>query len=476
MGNRNILLGLLILSVLIVAISCSRPKGRAGSQNAEEFKPKVSRRGQNGNGTEKWAYVDVRPQTHMFYWLYYTYHPEGAANRPWILWLQGGPGASSCGYGNFELLGPLDLNLEYRNTTWVNEASVLFVDNPVGAGYSYVDDFSALTTNVEEITEDLLVVLRAVLEESPEFKTRPFYVFGQSYGGKMGAHFARRLYDEIALGTIEVQLEGFAMGNSWISPIDSTLSWAGLLYWMSLTDAEGARLIKEEADKSQAAIDNGNWVLATHYWGTTEGVVINQTNGVDFYNILKFEDYSARVRDVQEFKIGLKGHISDELYSKLFLPSGGSKAVDPLDELMNGPVIRAKLGIIPDEVIWGAQSGPVFTYQEGDFMKPVVSVVDSALKDTTLQTIVYSGQLDLICDTKATMDWVKQLTWEGLGNYNGARREAFERASDRQTEMYVKAHDRFKFYWVLGGGHAIAKDNGETALRMFKRIIENTDV
>jgi len=109
-------------------------------------------------------------------------------------------------------------------------------------------------------------------------------------------------------------------------------------------------------------------------------------------------------------------------------------------------------------------------------MKPVTSVVDSALKETTLQVIVYSGQLDLICDTKASMDFVQQLTWDGLSNYNGARRLAFERASDRQTEMYVKAHDRFKFYWVLGAGHAVAKDNGETALRMFKRIIENTDV
>ena len=57
----------------------------------------------------------------------------------------------------------------------VNEASVLFVDNPVGAGYSYVDDFSALTTDVEEITEDLLVVLKAVLEESPEFKVNNFH-------------------------------------------------------------------------------------------------------------------------------------------------------------------------------------------------------------------------------------------------------------------------------------------------------------
>jgi serine carboxypeptidase 1 len=142
---------------------------------------------------EKWGYVDVRTNVHMFYWLYYTYHVDGFANRPWILWLQGGPGASSCGYGNFEIIGPLDLNLNPRNTTWVKQASVLFVDNPVGAGYSYVDDSSAYTRDVAEITSDLTVVLRAVIERAPEFATRPLYVFGQSYGGKMGSHFARYL-------------------------------------------------------------------------------------------------------------------------------------------------------------------------------------------------------------------------------------------------------------------------------------------
>lgn len=36
----------------------------------------------------------------------------------------------------------------------------------------------------------------------------------------------------VARGEIEVALVGFAMGNAWISPIDATLTWAPLLYWM----------------------------------------------------------------------------------------------------------------------------------------------------------------------------------------------------------------------------------------------------
>jgi len=42
---------------------------------------------------------------------------------------------------------------------------------------------------------------------------------------------------KILENVIEVQLMGFAMGNAWISPIDSTLTWGPLLYWMVITSA-----------------------------------------------------------------------------------------------------------------------------------------------------------------------------------------------------------------------------------------------
>lgn len=99
---------------------------------------------------EIWGYVEVREGAFMFWWLYgaETSHSTEREHKPLVMWLQGGPGASSTGYGNFEEIGPLDVHLETRNTTWIKEANVLFVDNPVGCGYSYVLDKEALTTNI----------------------------------------------------------------------------------------------------------------------------------------------------------------------------------------------------------------------------------------------------------------------------------------------------------------------------------------
>lgn len=100
--------------------------------------------------TETWGYVEVRENAHMFWWLYgaQTSNSSERVNKPLIMWLQGGPGGSSTGFGNFEELGPLTVELKPRNTSWIQAANVLFVDNPVGSGFSYVTQPSAYTTNV----------------------------------------------------------------------------------------------------------------------------------------------------------------------------------------------------------------------------------------------------------------------------------------------------------------------------------------
>lgn len=117
-------------------------------------------------------------------------------DRPLLIWLQGGPGSSSTAYGNFFELGPLDENLNPRNTSWVKYANLLFVDNPVGTGFSYVDDNNAFTTTNEEIGNDFVQLLKGFYEAVPEMKKVPLYIFSESYGGKMTA--------EIALATDKV--------------------------------------------------------------------------------------------------------------------------------------------------------------------------------------------------------------------------------------------------------------------------------
>jgi len=56
----------------------------------------------------------------------------------------------------------------------VGEASVLLLDNPVGAGYSYVNESlgANYTTNVQQITDDLVSFARQFIGRFPQFSVR----------------------------------------------------------------------------------------------------------------------------------------------------------------------------------------------------------------------------------------------------------------------------------------------------------------
>jgi len=65
----------------------------------------------------------------------------------------------------------------------------MFIDNPVGAGYSYVDNLNQLCTDVQCIATDLVEFMKLFYVKYPEFVNTPVYCFSQSYGGKMAAEF-----------------------------------------------------------------------------------------------------------------------------------------------------------------------------------------------------------------------------------------------------------------------------------------------
>lgn len=70
----------------------------------------------------------------------------------------------------------------------------MFVDSPVGTGYSYVDNVTALARTNRQTSIDLVEMTRQFLIKYPQFREIPVYIFGESYGGKVAAEFALYLY------------------------------------------------------------------------------------------------------------------------------------------------------------------------------------------------------------------------------------------------------------------------------------------
>lgn len=239
----------------------------------------------------------------MFYWLYYTTADVPSFyDRPLVIWLQGGPGASSTGYGNFEELGPMTLDQDERDFTWVNEFNVMFIDNPVGSGFSYVDSNDLLTTTNQQIADDLVAFMKEFYQLHPQFIDVDLHIMSESYGGKMAAEFAYSLDKEIKLGNIDCKLKSVGLGDSWISPIDSMISWAPFLWNIGAVDMAGHDRIAMGTKMTQSALDRGDFVNATDLWGYTEYLIMDETKGIDFYNVLFKYTYSQNQEKLKALK------------------------------------------------------------------------------------------------------------------------------------------------------------------------------
>ena len=62
-------------------------------------------------------------------------------------------------------------------------ANVLFLESPAGAGFSYSNRSSDYITDDVQTAKDSYTFLINWLERFPEYKSRDFYITGESYAG-----------------------------------------------------------------------------------------------------------------------------------------------------------------------------------------------------------------------------------------------------------------------------------------------------
>ncbi|KAJ8622825.1 hypothetical protein MRB53_031354 [Persea americana] len=416
------------------------------------------------DGSEEWGYVEVRPKAHMFWWLYRSPQMAKSPSSPWptVLWLQGGPGGSGTGIGNFLEIGPLDSNLKPRNSTWLQKADLLFVDNPVGTGFSYVEDESLVVKTDEEAATDLTTLLQVLSEKNESFQTSPFYLVAESYGGKYAVTLGLSILKAIQNRKLNLTLGGVALGDSWISPEDFVFSWGPLLKDVSRLDDNGLKESNRLAQLIKQQIEEGQYENATDSWITLENAISTSSNSVDFYNFMLDDGRGPLSVTGRELLGFLVNKYSSYLSSKDSL--GGD-----LGSLMNG-VIRNKLKIIPKIVIWGGQSNLVFSGLYNDFMKPRINEVDELLSNG-LNVTIYNGQLDVICATKGAEAWVQKLKWDGLKNFtNLDRTPLYCNSGPQDTKAFTKSYKNLNFYWILGAGHFVPAEQPCIALQMIGEI------
>ena len=115
-------------------------------------------------------HVEVNPEHNgnLFFWHFQNRHI--ANKQRTVIWLNGGPGCSSMDGALMEI-GPYrlkdDHTLIYNEGSWDEFANLLFVDNPVGTGFSYVDTDSYLR-ELQEMADQFIQFLEKWFAIFPE--------------------------------------------------------------------------------------------------------------------------------------------------------------------------------------------------------------------------------------------------------------------------------------------------------------------
>ncbi|KAG0558806.1 hypothetical protein KC19_10G056400 [Ceratodon purpureus] len=444
MAPRHLLLPLLLLLLLLISPIPSHADISSGTSD----------------GTEEWGYIDVRPGVHLFWWLYCKENVITSSNLPLIMWLQGGPGGSGVGFGNFKEVGPLTVDLKPRPSTWLNVGHMLFVDFPVGTGFSYVENSTLFVREKNQATKDLLVFLEKFFGSHKSLGEAPFFVIGESYGGRFATELAIALLKRSNADSLDINLKGIALGDSWTSPLDFLYSWPSLLQSFSLIDEAEARSLLRYADSARFEMENGNFTGATMIWSDMEEAVRKIADDVDFYNLLKHH------QSAYELSANASG------LARLAARHLSVTETTDLAELMNGP-IREKLKIIPSNISWSQFSELAFGALSGDFMKDNIKQVDELLA-AGVNITIYSGQLDLIACTTGTETWVRKLTWPDLTGFLSAKRSSLYCDNDRETAAFVKRHKNLSFFWIMNAGHRVPSDNPCMGLKMLELIVGNS--
>lgn len=214
------------------------------------------------------GYVTVNKESGraLFYWFFEA--TQNASQKPLVLWLTGGPGCSSVGGGEALELGPFLVEkntsqLRLNEYSWNKEANMLFLESPVGVGFSYTNTSSELKNRGDTITaEDNYVFLLNWLERFPAYKSREFYITGESYGGHFVPQLAEVIFDRNK-GTNKdnvINLKGFMVGNAVIDNDHDTNGMVDYAWSHAVISDEYYHSLKNSCNSktgNQTLCDNG---------------------------------------------------------------------------------------------------------------------------------------------------------------------------------------------------------------------------
>jgi len=325
-------------------------------------------------------------------------------------------------------------------TSWTLTHNVVYIDNPVGTGFSFTKDGYA--ENETAVADDLFECLIQLYTLFPNLMDRDLYITGESYAGKYVPAFAYKIHQENTRlkqekGSRKINLKGLAIGDGLIDPISQN-SYGDYLYNIGLVDGAQKHQFDEYSNNIITAINNKDYLGAFNLF---DAVLDGDFEPSLFKNITGYDYYFNFLSSEEPAEMGYYPHYLEKASTRKAIHVGNLSYSGEAD------VVEKRL--------------------MADIMQSVKPWLQQLI-DAEYRVLIYSGQLDIIIATPLTLNMINSLQWKGKDDFMKAERKKWMIDSD--LAGYSTTAGNFTFLLVRGAGHMVPFDQPTRAFDLINRF------
>ncbi|KAJ6586387.1 serine carboxypeptidase [Mycena vulgaris] len=408
------------------------------------------------------GYGDLTSSKSIFFWYFAARNNPSTA--PLSLWFNGGPGSSSM-IGLLQELGPCRITNDSAPVTlnpfsWNNNSNILFIDQPVGVGFSHGTESVGTS---QDAAADMWSFLQIFLKDSrfSNLAVNDLAIWTESYGGHYGPTFAAYFLSQntaIAAGKVSGQhlnLKTLGIGNG----LTVTLSqYPG---YISYSQSNPYHPL---VSPSVTASANTSWNTPTT--GCKDQIIACNNGG-----------NNSVCSDAQFF---CNGEILNPLigaFDVYYVPSGFDDPYPPdISSYLDS--IQTKIGA---EVTWEETNYEVYGNfsDNGDWMRSSLPHLEVVI-NSGVRVMIYDGDADYICNFMGVEAMIGKLNTNFSAKFN--QQEFAPYLVNGQLAGQFKTAGTFSYVRVYGSGHEVpAYKNGtlavgEAAFQIFSQTMANQSV
>ncbi|KAL2794381.1 alpha/beta-hydrolase [Aspergillus keveii] len=390
----------------------------------------------------------------------------------------------------FQENGPCRIN-EFGNGTefnpygWSRNSSLLFVDQPVGTGFSYVDQRfeQEIPGDSKQAAVDMHRFLQVFIQEFfPGREGVPVHFSGESYAGRYIPYLGAQIITQNNLypDRPQINLKSCLVGNGFMSPKDTTFG-----YWETLctTNPGPPGLLREPVfNRTRCDIMAANMPRCMELYDVCiahpDPAICHAAADVCYQGVMGWYEDEAGGGGRNRFDITAPCEIDEMCYIEAAL----------IEQYLNTPAVWDALQPPKQIKEYKFVSQPVIDAFEktADGMTSTSDLV-AFLLENGVHFLAYQGNLDLACNTAGNLHWANSLAWKGQTEFTARSLEPWTSgAADslNETEIVGKAKEvripvgdqdqnpvRFAFVTVDRAGHLLPQDQPEGALDIMVRWI-----